>query len=80
MAHYWVIGGEYADTSFRTLASGARLEQHGPFATYKEAFALWQMRAWKTVDDCNFRFRVLEGDEAGPHDGPSLIEGRPPLD
>jgi hypothetical protein len=78
MAHYWVVGGEFTDTSFSRLAAGKSLERHGPYASYKEAYKVWQERAWKTVDDCHSRFRVLEGTEEGPGTGPSVIEGVPP--
>jgi hypothetical protein len=79
MAAYWVIGGEYKDTRFETLAPGKALERHGPFATYKEAHNVWSSRAWATVDDCHSRFRVVEGSDAGPGEGPALVEGAGPL-
>lgn len=60
MASFWVIGGEYADTSFKTLAPGAREERHGPFATYGEAHDVWQVRARATIDDALIRFRIIE--------------------
>ena len=60
MARYWVIGGEYADLSFERLAPGAREERHGPFATYAEAYAVWQARARATIDDALVRFRIVE--------------------
>ncbi|HLY58801.1 MAG TPA: DUF4170 domain-containing protein [Stellaceae bacterium] len=78
MTQYWVIGGEYTDTSFSRVAPGKSLERHGPFDSYKEAHKVWQARAWVTVDDAHTRFRVLEGTEEGPGAGPSLIEGTPP--
>ena len=80
MDHFWVVGGEYSDTVFRTLAPGKTLERHGPFLTYKEAHGVWQARAWATVDDCHMRFRVLKGSAEDPGAGPSLIEGAPPAD
>lgn len=60
MARYWVIGGEYADVSFEHLAAGAREERHGPFASYGEAYAVWQARARATIDDALVRFRIVE--------------------
>ena len=60
MARYWVVGGEYADVSFERLASGAREERHGPFQSYAEAYALWQVRARATIDDALVRFRIVE--------------------
>ena len=60
MARYWVVGGEYADVKFDRLASGAREERHGPFASYAEAYQVWQARARATVDDALIRFRIIE--------------------
>jgi hypothetical protein len=56
---YWVIGGEFADLSFTTLAPDAREERHGPFATYKDAYDVWQTRARATMDDAMIRFRIV---------------------
>lgn len=79
MTQYWVVGGEYTNTRFETIAPGKALERHGPFATYKEAHDVWASRAWGTVDDCHSRFRVIEGDETAPGNGPALVEGAGPL-
>jgi hypothetical protein len=57
---YWVVGGEYADTSFTRLAKGAKAEKLGPFPTYERAYAAWQKASWRHVDQCNWRFRILE--------------------
>ncbi|BBK39591.1 hypothetical protein STAQ_46690 [Allostella sp. ATCC 35155] len=57
---FWVIGGEYADTEFRTLAKGRTEERIGPFATWEEARSAWSARAFATVDDCHSRFRIVE--------------------
>jgi uncharacterized protein DUF4170 len=65
MARYWVIGGEYADTSFERLASGAREERLGPFASYDDAYDTWRSRARATVDDALVRFRIIEEPPAG---------------
>jgi hypothetical protein len=76
---YWVIGGEYTDTRFETLAPGRALETHGPFDSYKQAHQVWSSRAWATVDDCHSRFRVVEGSETAPGTGRALVEGAGPL-
>ena len=76
---YWVVGGEYTDTRFETLMPGKTLEQLGPFASYKQAHDVWASRAWATVDDCQSRYRVVEGNETGPGEGPALVEGAGPL-
>jgi hypothetical protein len=60
MARYWVVGGEYADIRFETLAAGAREERLGPFASYAEAHQVWQARARATIDDALVRFRIVE--------------------
>lgn len=56
---YWVVGGEYTDTRFATLAPGKREERIGPFASYDEAYAQWRARAVATIDDATIRFRIV---------------------
>jgi hypothetical protein len=58
---------------------GKSLEQSGPFNSYEEAHRAWASRAWATVDDCHARYRVVEGSETAPGDGPALVEGAGPL-
>ena len=60
---YWVVGGEYADTSFQSFAPGAREERYGPFGNYREAYAAWSARARATVDDATIRYRILAEEE-----------------
>lgn len=57
---FYVLGGEYQDTGFRTLVPGTAEERLGPFDTYQEAHAAWQAKAWATVDSCNKRYRIVE--------------------
>jgi hypothetical protein len=57
---YWVTGGEFTDLSFKTLRPGTTEERHGPFASYKEAYEVWQSRARATIDDAMVRFRIIE--------------------
>jgi hypothetical protein len=59
---YWVVGGEYTDTRFETIVPGSTLEKIGPFETYQDAYRAWSGRAWATVDNCQCRFQVVEGD------------------
>ncbi|MDR3436078.1 DUF4170 domain-containing protein [Telmatospirillum sp.] len=59
---YYVIGGEYADTSFTTLAPGVMEERHGPFSE-KEAHDTWRALTGKTVDNALIRYRVKPEDE-----------------
>jgi hypothetical protein len=67
MKRYWVVGGEYADTSFTRFAPGKAEERLGPFASYETALRAWSGRAWATVDDAHMRFSILtEEDSAAP--------------
>lgn len=65
MQRYWVVGGEYTDTDFKTLAPGTREERHGPFATYADAAKVWAGRTWATVDSATTRFRIVSEDTGG---------------
>lgn len=65
MKRYWVVGGEYSDTSFKHFASGTAEIRLGPFTTYEEAQKVWSGRAWATVDDAHSRFSILTED-VGP--------------
>jgi hypothetical protein len=58
MARYWVIGGEYTDTSFERIAGGGAEERHGPYANRQDALATWQRLAWQTVDNAHTRYRI----------------------
>ena len=60
MTHYWVVGGEYADTTFERTAAGGPEERIGPFESYEAAKAVWQARAWATVDNARARYRIEE--------------------
>lgn len=60
MSTYWVIGGEYTDTSFRKMAPGAKEERLGPFKSYREAYQAWQTRARATIDDATVRYRIVD--------------------
>ena len=63
MKRYWVVGGEYSDTTFRAIIGGRSEQRFGPFATAAEAEAEWSRQSWGFVDNCNVRFRIVE--EAG---------------
>jgi len=60
MTQYWVVGGEYADTAFKRTAGGKPEERIGPFDNYEAAKAVWQARAWATVDNAQARYRIEE--------------------
>lgn len=55
--NYYVIGGEYADTTFSMIAEGKTEERHGPFSE-KEAHDVWRALTGKTVDNALIRYRV----------------------
>ena len=59
---YYVIGGEYADTSFTTPATGTALETHGPFGE-REAKQFWQSVTGKTVDNAMVRYFLKPEDQ-----------------
>jgi len=59
---FYVIGGEYADTNFKTIAAGKTEDRFGPFAE-KEAHDLWRSLTGKTVDNAMVRYRVKPAEE-----------------
>lgn len=60
---FYVIGGEYADTNFKTIAEGKTEERHGPLPE-KEAHDLWRALTGKTVDNAMVRYRVKPAEES----------------
>lgn len=58
---FYVVGGEYADTSFRDLADGGEPEVHGPLPE-REAKNFWRTITAKTVDNAMIRY-VLKAEE-----------------
>lgn len=67
MQRYWVIGGEYKDTSFEAVAAG-REECFGPFDSFEQAKKEWARLAWSTVDNATTRYRIeaMDPDESPP--------------
>lgn len=62
---YWVVGGEYTDTSFTVLADGVEPTRLGPFHDYGEAQDVWRAKAMETIDDAYARFEIeMEDAEA----------------
>lgn len=59
---YFVIGGEYADTSFTTIADGKTEERFGPFSE-KEAHDTWRALTGRTVDNALIRYRVRPAED-----------------
>jgi hypothetical protein len=62
---YWVVGGEYSDTTFCRIARGGAEEWLGPFESYADAEAEWSRLSWATVDDAHTRYRVLKAEGPG---------------
>lgn len=65
---FWVVGGKYESTEFRAFAPGAQEERYGPFAAFDDAQREWQRHAWRTVDNCLYRYRIVEEDGTGRRD------------
>jgi hypothetical protein len=59
---FYVVGGEYADTNFVTLAAGHKLESYGPFPR-SEARAVWRALTGKTVDNAMVRYNIVGPEE-----------------
>jgi hypothetical protein len=57
----YVVGGEYADTTFTTLASGHVEETYGPFEE-REANECWRALTSKTVDNAMVRYVIRSGE------------------
>lgn len=59
---WFVVGGEYADTSFEVIATGKQLESYGPFAR-QEAMNKWRELTGKTVDNAMVRYDLCSTDD-----------------
>lgn len=59
---WFVVGGEYADTSFDAIAAGKQLESHGPF-NRKDAMVKWRELTGRTVDNAMIRFDLCSREE-----------------
>ena len=55
---YWVVGGEYTDTSFRRMVEGAAEKRVGPFESYDEARKQWAGLSMAQVDNALVRYRI----------------------
>lgn len=55
---YWVIGGAYTGTDFKTLAPGTELEEYGPFDTEEEAHEKWNGVSMNHIDECYTRYEI----------------------
>ena len=61
---YYVVGGEYEDTTFRRLVHPAPVA--GPFDSYVQAYEAWRARAMATVDQAYARFQIVQTVDAPP--------------
>lgn len=61
---YYVMGGRYADTTFRSILEPA--PTLGPFASHEEALEAWRERARATIDYATVRYQIVwrDADEA----------------
>ena len=64
---YYVVGGEYRDTTFRELIKPAPVR--GPFESYVEAYEAWRARARETVDQAYARFQIVQTMDSPPIEG-----------
>jgi hypothetical protein len=60
---WYVVGGEYSDTDFQTIAPGKSLDVFGPF-TRPEAMAKWREVTGRTVDNAMVRYDLCTAEEA----------------
>jgi hypothetical protein len=59
---WYVVGGEYADTSFHKIAVGHKLEIYGPYYDRQQALVVWRAITSKTVDDALHRYDIVNSD------------------
>ncbi|MBY0511768.1 MAG: DUF4170 domain-containing protein [Rhodospirillaceae bacterium] len=62
---YWVVGGEYADTSFTRMQTNKELEVYGPFDKWDAALGFWRGMTSKSVDDALVRYDIRENYQPG---------------
>ncbi len=55
---YYVVGGEFRDTTFRELVKPEPVD--GPYERYEDAFIAWRNRARATIDLATVRFQIVE--------------------
>lgn len=64
---FYVVGGEYSDTTFQELVKPAPV--CGPFDDYRTAYEAWRARARETVDQAYARFQIVQTVETSPAPG-----------
>ncbi len=73
--NFWVIGGEYADSSFTRMRGDKELEVYGPFDKWEEALGFWRGLTSKSIDDAMVRYDVRENYQPGDGVPTSRIAG-----
>ena len=63
--NFWVIGGEYADSSFTRMRGDNELEVYGPFDKWEQALGFWRGLTSKSVDDALVRYDIRENYQPG---------------
>jgi hypothetical protein len=76
---YWVVGGEYADSSFTRFAKGKEIEVYGPFE-HGEAAGFWRGLTAKSVDDALVRYDIRKNYHADDGSSPSMKLRAPTAD
>lgn len=66
---YYVVGSQYADTTFQVLLDPA--PTLGPFETHEEALAAWSERARATIDYATVRYQITWRDGIGEPSRPA---------
>jgi hypothetical protein len=59
---FFVVGGEYRDTTFREVVRPDAPE--GPFEDYDDALAAWRSKSVRRIDEAYVRYRIVEADRA----------------
>ncbi len=56
---FWVVGGEYRDTSFQALSG--QPEVFGPFPDYDDAMRVWRERTGVSKSAALVRYTIAAG-------------------
>lgn len=72
---HWVVGGEYADSTFTRLAPGKQLEVFGPFEKW-EALGFWRALTSRSVDDAMVRYDIRKN--YNPESGGASVQTKTP--
>ncbi|MEQ9815695.1 MAG: DUF4170 domain-containing protein [Azospirillaceae bacterium] len=54
---FWIVGGDYSDTSFRDLKPGSQTLA-GPFADYDRALSQWRQLAEASRHNATARYTI----------------------